>query len=86
MNAFDLKLMTRKERILQKKRPLIEESHGSSALSVGFFNRWGNQKMNCLLEIRTPNKTMLKVFEETDEGKGIVRCKDVAELFKTLGI
>ncbi|MCI0692448.1 type II toxin-antitoxin system RelB/DinJ family antitoxin [candidate division KSB1 bacterium] len=37
-------------------------------------------------EIRVPNKTTRKTFEETDEGKGVVRCKDEAELFKALGI
>jgi DNA-damage-inducible protein J len=37
-------------------------------------------------EIRVPNKTTRKTFEETDGGKGIVRCKDETELFKALGI
>jgi hypothetical protein len=78
--------MTRRKRILKKERPRIEAPHGSSASSVGFFNRWGSQKTDYLFEIRTPNKTTLKAFEETDEGKGIVRCKDEAELFKALGI
>ena len=76
--------MTRRKRILKKERPPIEEPHGSSALSVGFFNQWEKQKN--VLPFRKPNNTTLKVFEETDEGTGIVRCKDEAELFKTLGI
>jgi len=37
-------------------------------------------------EIRIPNKTTLRTFQETDKGKGIVWCENEAELFKALGI
>lgn len=37
-------------------------------------------------EIRIPNRTTRKTFEETDKGKGIVRYKDEEEMFKALGI
>jgi len=37
-------------------------------------------------EIRIPNKTTLKTFQETDKGVGIVWCKNETELFKALGI
>jgi DNA-damage-inducible protein J len=37
-------------------------------------------------EIRIPNKTTRKTFEETDKGKGLIRYKDEAEMFKALGI
>ncbi len=37
-------------------------------------------------EIRIPNKTTLKTFKKTDEGKEIVKCKDADDMFKKLGI
>jgi len=37
-------------------------------------------------ESHVPNKTTLKVFQDSDNGKGIVHCKDAAEMFKKLGI
>lgn len=37
-------------------------------------------------EIRTPNKTTLKTFQDTDNGRNIIRCKDAEEMFEKLGI
>jgi DNA-damage-inducible protein J len=34
-------------------------------------------------EIRVPNETMLKTFQDTDAGK-VVRCKDAQEMFDKL--
>jgi len=37
-------------------------------------------------EVKIPNATTRKVFEETDKGIGLVRCRDAADMFKKLGI
>lgn len=37
-------------------------------------------------EVRIPNKTTLRTFKKTDEGKELVKCKDADEMFKRLGI
>lgn len=37
-------------------------------------------------EVRIPNKTTLKTFKKTDEGKELVKCKDADDMFKKLGI
>lgn len=46
--------------------------------------------LNCLrdhlLSENEPNKKTLKAFKETDEGKGIVRCKDFNDFVNQLGL
>lgn len=38
------------------------------------------------LELKIPNKETIQVFEETDQGIGIVECRNVDDLFKHLDI
>lgn len=46
--------------------------------------------LNCLrdnlLSYNEPNDETLKAFKETDEGKGLVRCKDFDEFIEKLGL
>lgn len=37
-------------------------------------------------DVRIPNKTTREIFRKTDEGKELVKCKDVNDMFKKLGI
>jgi DNA-damage-inducible protein J len=37
-------------------------------------------------DVRIPNKTTLKTFKKTDEGKELIACKDADDMFKKLGI
>jgi DNA-damage-inducible protein J len=37
-------------------------------------------------ELRVPNDVTLKVFEQTDAGQDLVRCKDVNDMSRRLGI
>jgi DNA-damage-inducible protein J len=37
-------------------------------------------------EVRIPNKTTLKTFKKTDEGRELVKCKDADDMFKKLRI
>jgi DNA-damage-inducible protein J len=37
-------------------------------------------------EVKIPNKTTLRTFKKTDEGKELVKCKDADEMFKRLDI
>jgi len=37
-------------------------------------------------EVRLPNETTLKTFQDTDAGRNVVRCKDTREMFKKLGL
>jgi DNA-damage-inducible protein J len=38
------------------------------------------------LELKVPNKETLQTFNETDNGTGLVDCKNVDDLFKKLDI
>ncbi|MHB0981628.1 MAG: type II toxin-antitoxin system RelB/DinJ family antitoxin [Thermoleophilia bacterium] len=37
-------------------------------------------------ELRVPNEVTLQVFEQTDAGQNLVRCKDVNDMSRRLGI
>jgi DNA-damage-inducible protein J len=37
-------------------------------------------------DVRIPNKTTLKTFKKTDEGKELVKCKDADDMFRKLKI
>ena len=36
--------------------------------------------------VELPNKTTVRTFKNTDQGRGIVRCEDVDDMFRKLGI
>lgn len=36
--------------------------------------------------LRVPNRTTLKTFKDANAGKNLVRCKDVDDMFRKLGI
>lgn len=38
------------------------------------------------LELKIPNDETRLVFEETDKGVGLIKCKNVDDLFKQLGL
>ncbi len=38
------------------------------------------------LELKIPNKETIQVFEETDQGIGLVESKDIDDLFRQLDI
>lgn len=38
------------------------------------------------LELKIPNAETRSVFEETDKGLGLIKCKDIDDLFHKLGI
>ena len=37
-------------------------------------------------EVRIPNETTRRTFEDTDAGRKVVRCKDAREMFDKLGL
>ena len=37
-------------------------------------------------EVRIPNKTTLRTFQDTDAGRKLVRSKDAREMFNKLGL
>jgi len=37
-------------------------------------------------ELRVPNEVTQQVFEQTDAGQDLARCKDVKDMFRRLGI
>ena len=37
-------------------------------------------------DLKIPNDTTLQTFQDTDNGKNLVRCKDLSEMYDKLGI
>jgi DNA-damage-inducible protein J len=38
------------------------------------------------LELKIPNEETQKIMEETDKGIGVVKCKNIKDLFEQLGL
>lgn len=45
-----------------------------------------NMRKGLPFDVKIPNKETRKAMEDTDKGKGIVRCKDTKDMFEKLGI
>jgi len=56
----------------------------SQAITLFFYEVKLTKKIP--FEIHVPNKETLKVFQDSDNGKGLIRYKDVNDMFKKLGI
>ncbi|HAO21717.1 MAG TPA: type II toxin-antitoxin system antitoxin, RelB/DinJ family [Desulfobacteraceae bacterium] len=54
--------------------------------AISLFYQYVKQNKELPFEVRNPNKTTLKTFQDTDAGRNIVRCKDAEEMFEKLGI
>ncbi len=54
--------------------------------AISLFYQYVKQNKELPFEVRTPNKTTLKTFQDTDNGRNIIRCKNTEEIFEKLGI
>lgn len=58
----------------------------SVSVAIELFLRQVKLNNGIPFDIKIPNKTTVKTFQETDKGKNLVRHKNAKELFKKLGI
>jgi DNA-damage-inducible protein J len=42
--------------------------------------------INLPFPVEIPNEETLKVFQDSEEGKRLVECKDADDMFKRLGV
>jgi len=54
--------------------------------AVNLFFRQVKLRKGLPFAVEIPNETTLKTFKDTDEGKGLVECRDADAMFKRLGI
>ncbi len=58
----------------------------STTEAVNLFLHQIKLRKGIPFDIKIPNKTTLKTFKETDNGKNLIRCEDAEDMFKKLGI
>ena len=85
-----MKSATVRARIEPELKSKVEDIFHELGLSTTeaitiFFTRV-SQENGIPFSLKVPNKETLKVFEKTDKGIDIVKCNDVQDMFKKLGI
>ncbi len=64
---------------------IFQELGLSITEAITLFYRQVKLNKGLPFEVRIPNETTLKTFQETDAGRKVVRTKDAREMFKKLG-
>ena len=77
----------RTERELKEEVEVILKSLGiSTTEAINIFFRQVKLRRGLPFPVEIPNEETLRVFEDSDEGKGLVECKDADDMFNRLGI
>lgn len=58
----------------------------STTEAITLFYRQVKLRHGLPFDVVIPNATTQKVFQETDAGKNVLRCKDADKMFEKLGI
>jgi DNA-damage-inducible protein J len=77
----------RTERELKKEVEGILQSLGMSTTeAINIFFRQVKLRRGLPFPVEIPNEATLKVFKDSEEGKGLVECKDADDMFDKLGV
>ena len=77
----------RTERELKKEVEGILQSLGMSTTeAINIFFRQVKLRRGLPFPVEIPNDETLKVFQDSEKGKGLVECKDADDMFKRLGV
>ena len=77
----------RTERELKKEVEEILKSLGiSTTEAINIFFRQVKLRRGLPFPVEIPNAETLLVFHESEEGKGLVECKDADDMFERLGV
>jgi len=77
----------RTERELKKEVEGILQSLGMSTTeAINIFFRQVKLRRGLPFPVEIPNDETLKVFQDSEEGKGLVECKDADDMFNRLGV
>lgn len=77
----------RTERELKTDVEKILKSLGlSTTEAINIFFRQVKLRRGLPFPVEIPNEETLMVFHESEEGKGLVECKDADDMFKRLGV
>ncbi|MFA5182114.1 MAG: type II toxin-antitoxin system RelB/DinJ family antitoxin [Syntrophales bacterium] len=77
----------RTERELKKEVEEILKSLGlSTTEAINIFFRQVKLRRGLPFPVEIPNEGTMAVFRDSEEGKGLVECKDTDDMFKRLGV
>lgn len=77
----------RTELELKKEVEGILQSLGMSTTeAINIFFRQVKLRRGLPFPVEIPNEETLVVFHESEEGEGLVECKDADDMFKRLGV
>jgi len=77
----------RTERELKNEVEEILQSLGMSTTeAINIFFRQVKLRRGLPFPVEIPNDETLKVFQDSEQGKGLVECKDADDMFKRLGV
>ncbi len=85
--AKTAQINTRTEAELKEEVECILKSLGlSTSEAINIFFRQVKLRRGLPFPVEIPNEETLKVFRESEEGKGLVECEDADDIFKRLGV
>ena len=58
----------------------------STTEAINIFFRQVTLRRGLPFPVEIPNDETLKVFQDSEEGKGLVECKDADDMFNRLGV
>ncbi len=77
----------RTERELKKEVEGILQSLGMSTTeAINIFFRQVKLRRGLPFPVEIPNEKTLKAFKDSEEGRGLVECKDADDMFDRLGV
>lgn len=76
---IDKNLKSEVEQVLDKLGLTISEA-------INLFMAQIKLKKAIPFDIKIPNRTTIKTFEDTDKNRNLVRCKNAKDMFDKLGI
>ncbi len=77
----------RTERELKDEVEGILQSLGMSTTeAINIFFRQVKLRRGLPFPVEIPNDETLKVFQDSEKGKGLVECKDADDMFNRLGV
>jgi DNA-damage-inducible protein J len=93
-NKIEVKNMARTAMInARTERELKDEVEGilqslgmSTTEAINIFFRQVQLRRGLPFPVEIPNDETLKVFQDSEKGKGLVECKDADDMFKRLGV
>ncbi|MFH1906980.1 MAG: type II toxin-antitoxin system RelB/DinJ family antitoxin [Chloroflexota bacterium] len=65
---------------------VLEELGLSATQAITLFYRQVKLNRGLPFNVRIPNETTLRTFQETDEGQNTVHCENAEDMFERLGI